>query len=220
MVCLACLFITLWITISPGVHKNYETPTPYWCWIGPGLWAIRRGSEYFWLLIALFASAILYIPLYFWAEGHLSVDEESWYKFHMSDPDRRVGYAQRRAALGMLLYPLAYSLVVLPIAITRRLLFSHHNVSSGAVFFGNAMFNLSGAIDVLLFLNVRPQLLLFPRPEKLAEPDMELALQGTRSATFSEHSPEPTSRALLVDEGSRNSAAQPRVSSRRIPDDI
>lgn len=88
------------------------------------------------------------------------------------------------------------------------------------------MFNLSGAINVLLFLIVRPQLLLFPRPEKLAEPDMELAPpQGTSSAMFSDiaefqHSPEPTLVALLVDEGSRNSAAQSRASFRRISDDI
>jgi hypothetical protein len=87
------------------------------------------------------------------------------------------------------------------------------------------MFNLSGTIDVLLFLNVRPQLLLFPRPEKLAEPDIELAPQATCSAVFSDiakfqHNPELTSAALPVDEGSRNSPAQLRVSSRRISDDI
>ena len=51
--------------------------------------------------IALFASIILYIPLYFWAEGYWSVDEE--YKFHRRNADQRVEYAQRRAALGMLL---------------------------------------------------------------------------------------------------------------------
>jgi len=87
------------------------------------------------------------------------------------------------------------------------------------------MFNLSGAINVLLFLIIRPQLLLFPRPEVLVEPDMELAPHGTSSAIFSDvakfqNSPEPTSAALLVDEGSRNSAAHSRVSSRQISDDI
>jgi len=61
----------------------------------------RLGGEYIWLWIALFASAILYIPLYFWAEGFWSVDEE--YKFHWRNPDQRVGYTQRRATLGMLL---------------------------------------------------------------------------------------------------------------------
>ncbi|KAN0105265.1 hypothetical protein V8E52_011204 [Russula decolorans] len=226
MVYLACIFITLWVAIGASSHKNYDTPTPYWCWISPKFSGIRLGGEYLWLWIALFASAILYIPLYFWTEGRLSVDEESWYKFHMSDPDQRVEYAQRRAALRMLLYPLAYSLVVLPLSISRWLQFSNHNVSSAATFFGVTMFNLSGAINVLLFLVVRPQLLLFPRPEELAEPDMELAPpQGTSSAIFSDiakfqHSPEPTSAALVVDEGSRNSAAQSRASSRRISDEI
>lgn len=87
------------------------------------------------------------------------------------------------------------------------------------------MFNLSGAINVHLFLIARPRLLLFPRPEELAEPDIELASQGTSSAISPdlskfEHSPEPTSAALLVDEGSRNGTAQSRVSSRRLSDEI
>jgi hypothetical protein len=28
MVCLVCIFITLWVAIGANVHKNYETPTP------------------------------------------------------------------------------------------------------------------------------------------------------------------------------------------------
>jgi hypothetical protein len=28
LVCLACVFITLWVAIGAGIHKNYETPTP------------------------------------------------------------------------------------------------------------------------------------------------------------------------------------------------
>jgi len=161
LVCLACVFIILWVAIGPGIHKNYETPTPFWCWISPRFPGERLGGEYIWMWIALFASAILYVPLYFWAEGFWSVDEE--YKFHWWNP-QRVGYAQRRATLGMLLYPLAYSLVVLPISITRWLLSSHHHVSSAAMFFANSMFYLSGTINVLLFLIIRPGLLLFPRP--------------------------------------------------------
>ncbi|KAI0269578.1 hypothetical protein BGY98DRAFT_299589 [Russula aff. rugulosa BPL654] len=78
------------VAIGMDVHKNYETPTPYWCWISPKFSGIRLGGEYIWLWIALLASVVLYIPLYFWTEGHLSVGEESWYKFHMTDPDQRI----------------------------------------------------------------------------------------------------------------------------------
>ncbi|KAI0276659.1 hypothetical protein BGY98DRAFT_1098000 [Russula aff. rugulosa BPL654] len=196
MVSLATVFITLWVAIGAGVHRNYEVPTPYWCWISPKFSGIRIGGEYIWLWIALFASAILYIPLYFWAEGRF--------------------------------YPLAYSLMVLPLSISRWLLFGNHDVPSAATFFSVTLYSLSGAINVLLFLIVRPHLLLFPRPERFAEPDMEIAPQDTGPTgpamffdiTKFQQSPELTSAALPVDEGSENSAAQSRVSSRRISDDI
>ena len=47
------------------------------------------------------------------------------------------------------------------------------------------MFNLSGFINVLLFLIARPGLLLFPRPKELPEPGIELSCQGTYPAIFS-----------------------------------
>jgi hypothetical protein len=90
------------------------------------------------------------------------------------------------------------------------------------------MFYLSGAINVLLFLIIRPELLLFPRPEELAEPEIELSPrltpQGTGPAIISDtekfqQSPEPTS-AALEDGGPRDSATPSPVSSRRISDEI
>ena len=66
-------------------------------------------------------------------------------------------------------YPLAYSIVVIPLSVSRWLLFSHKSVPSAATFFGIIMFNLSGAINVLLFLIVRPHLLLFTPPEEPIE---------------------------------------------------
>jgi len=182
LVCLACLFITLWVAIGKSVNKNYETPTPYWCWISPEFPGERLGGEYIWLWIALFVSAMLYVPLYFWAEGFWSVDEK--YKLHWSNADRRVGYTQRRAALGMLLYPLAYSFIVLPLTVARWLTFSHHHVPSAVTFFANSIFYLSGFINVLLFLIIRPELLLFPRPKELGREEMEIASQGTGPAIF------------------------------------
>jgi hypothetical protein len=42
----------------------------------------------------------MYIPLYLWAEGRLSIGDR-WYKFNLSH-DQAVRYAERRASLGML----------------------------------------------------------------------------------------------------------------------
>jgi hypothetical protein len=87
------------------------------------------------------------------------------------------------------------------------------------------MFHLSGAINVLLFLITRPELLLFPRPRQLDEQEVELTPQeDTGPAIFYDtakfqHSPE-SSFAALEDEGSRDSATPSHTDSRRVSDDI
>jgi len=202
LVCFACVFITLLVAIGAGIHKNYAAPTPFWCWISPEFPELRLAGEYIWMWIALFASVTLYIPLYFWAEGFWSVNEE--HKFRWLNPDQRVEYAQRRTALGMLLYPLAYSLTILPLSVARWLAFSHHHVPSVATFICNSIFRLSGAINVLLFLIIRPELLLFPRPEQLGREELEL---------------ESTS-GELGEEGSSDNVTPSGINPRRISDDI
>ncbi|KAI0246387.1 hypothetical protein BJV78DRAFT_1286463 [Lactifluus subvellereus] len=199
LVGLACVFTALWVGLGNGLHKNYEAPTPFWCWISPHYGPERLAGEYLWLWLALFAS-------------------EKWYKFHTSKAD--VEYSHRRAALRLLLYPLAYSLVLLPLHITRWSRFSHKSVSSAATFFGISMYNLSGVIDVFLFLAVRPQLLLFTPPETI-DPEIEPARHGMSSAIPPDtaaynHSSQATGKGLVDDSGkqSRNIATLSRVSSR------
>ncbi|KAI9442147.1 hypothetical protein H4582DRAFT_1926706 [Lactarius indigo] len=231
IVALASLFVALWVGIGNGIHKNFETPTPYWCWIGPEYGAERLAGEYIWLWIALFVSVIMYIPLYFWTKGRLSVDSEKWYKFRLKESDD--GYTRRRSALGMLSYPLAYSIVVLPVSITRWLVFSNKNkkVPSAAAFFAVSMFNLSGAINVLLFLIVRPGLLLFSPPEEFGEPEgVENDNPTIGSTIFPDtpkysHSPQPTGMGLADDAAwnltaDGNNVALSRIDSRPRSDGI
>ena len=82
------------------------------------------------------------------------------------------------------------------------------------------MFYLSGAINVLLFLIIRPKLLLFPRPQEFNGQEIQLTGQGTGPVIIPDmaqfqHSPEPTS-AALVDTDSGDIKTPSRVSSRRI----
>ncbi|KAH8992971.1 hypothetical protein EDB92DRAFT_519363 [Lactarius akahatsu] len=187
IVAFTCLFVALWAGISNGVHKDFEMPTPYWCSIGPN--KERLAGQYVWIWIALFASVAMYIPVYFWMKGHLSVDGDKWYKFRLVKSD--VEYSKRRATLGILLYPLAYSLVVIPLSISRWLLFSHKDVPSAAIFFGDIMFSLSGAINVLLFLTVRPHLLLFTPPNELGESSVEPDISTTIFLDMTKHKRSP-----------------------------
>ncbi|KAH9978624.1 hypothetical protein BGW80DRAFT_1165386 [Lactifluus volemus] len=179
-IALVVVFLTLWIGLGDGLNKHYITPTPYWCWISSHYTSERLGGEYVWLWVTLFSSVILYVPLYFWAEGRLSVDKEKWYQFRISQSD--VEDSQRRAALRLLLYPIAYCLVVLPLSVARWSQSPHRHVPSAASFFACMLWNLSGAINVTVFLLVRPQLLLFTPPEVLLEPEIELAPATINSA--------------------------------------
>ncbi|KAF8274448.1 hypothetical protein EI94DRAFT_1713448 [Lactarius quietus] len=188
VVALASLFISLWVGIGNGIHKNLVTPTPYWCWIGPEYKLERLAGEYVWMWITLFVSVIVNISLYFWSRR----------------PGRLSGNLQ-----SMLLYPLAYSLMILPLSIARWSLFNNKKVSSAATFFGVSLFNFSGAINVLLFLVVRPELLLFSPPEEFSEPGVEPIHPTTSSATFSDtaiYDPgeQPIRMELVVDVGDRD----------------
>lgn len=117
----------------------------------------------------------------------MSVDKQKWYKFYLNNSDDRIDYTERRAAMGMLLYaitshvaslphkffsyPLAYALVVLPISVARWIQVSRREIPSAAMFFGLSTLNLSGAVNVFLFLTIRSQLLLFSPPQETVEPE-------------------------------------------------
>jgi len=179
IVAVATLFVALWVGIGNGIHKHYETPTPYWCWIGRGFEAERLAGEYIWFWITLIASVILNISVYFWTKGHLSVNLKR-----------------------MLLYPLVYAVTILPTSIARWVEFNH-NVPSAAIFFSVFVFHLSGAFNVLLFLVVRPQLLLFNDPEGFRK--TEVVDIGTNSTISNntekgDHNPQAIG-AELVDDG-------------------
>ena len=109
--------------------------------------------------------------------------EPHWECFCMYSIARRLVNPTYRSSS----YPIAYSFVVLPLSVARWLQFSNHiHVPSAATFFGVSMFNLSGAVNVLLFLIVRPELLLFTRPE-LGESKEPAPSNASLRVLFSPH---------------------------------
>lgn len=163
------LFVILSTAISVSIHTSksqyYDTPTPYWCWIGANYNAERVGGEYFWLWLTLFVSVLLYVPLCFWARGNISVDPRYWWIIRVHkrsdmvsiDPD-----GWRRRSLGMIAYPLVYIVVVLPLSIVRWASgfgSSTRHMSDVATFTTITIYSLSGIINVVLFLSTRSDLL-------------------------------------------------------------
>ncbi|KAI0314284.1 hypothetical protein OF83DRAFT_1064113 [Amylostereum chailletii] len=176
-------FVALWVGIGSGVNDSedapYFTPTPYWCWISPRYSGERIGGEYLWLWAALFSSVLVYIPLYFWSQGMLSVDARRWWRFRVHRPlEVQDLEGRRRRAYTILAYPFAYSVVVLPLSVVRFTDFGlaargEGNLPSIATFIVAFLYSLSGAVNVLLLVFTRPNLLLFGmQPGDLLDDDV------------------------------------------------
>jgi len=229
LVVLTFIFSALWVGIGAGIHHQYETPTPFWCWISPHFPGERLAGEYIWLWLALFAS-LLYIPSFFAAGGRLSLDRNNWYMLRFYGVEDE----HKRVVLGLVFYPVAYAILVLPLSVARWSLFTHKNVPSAATFFAISVFYLSGAVNALLILIAKPHLLLLTRHRVDDQPERQTVTQSRENrgvvdgqdamelpqiignATITEHSPEPTAMEL-VDGGSSNSSqATPSRAEHRV----
>lgn len=144
--------LTAVIAIALAVsHRNpqqhFFAPTPYWCWIN-GPIGFRLVAEYLWLWMALMVSVLTYVPLFFWSLRFIK-DKE-----------------QKRIAFVMLIYPVVYSVLVIPLSVVRWIQFAQEakgpsHVPFSATLSVEALFNLAGVIDVVVFFTTRRGLLLF-----------------------------------------------------------
>ncbi|KAG8903040.1 hypothetical protein FRB99_003811 [Tulasnella sp. 403] len=192
------LFVALGYALHKGNEKlpdgkPYFGPTPFWCWIGPSFLWERIVGEYFWLWFCAMINILLYPFLFFTLRGNIDVDPSNWrrIRFHRrshdtifgalpnSDASRRTLKqdsesvknlkARNKEAMKMFWYPISYTVLVLPLSITRWSTFRSREdddkpvkdmsiVTTSVVLF---IFGLSGLCNVLLFLLTRPNLLLF-----------------------------------------------------------
>jgi len=171
---IGCIWVFLIVFIATTVSLNthggnyYETPVGSWCWIGDHnrYNGERLAGEWIWMWVALGVSTCTYIPLFFWARGNITVNRVQWWKvdFHRHndmtgiDPDGR-----KRRSIGMIAYPLLYCFLVIPISCIRWIsgfgFQDRHHIPSAATFAFEFLYSLSGALNVLLFLFTRSELL-------------------------------------------------------------
>ncbi|KAG8857234.1 hypothetical protein FRB96_005909 [Tulasnella sp. 330] len=190
-------FVILGYTLHTGRRKvngtPYFGPTPFWCWIGPSYLWERIFGEYFWLWFCALVNVVAYPFLFFTLRGNIEVDPTNWRRIRFRrrggdgifgqviSPGRtsrpiskdeesvRILKMRNKEAMKMFWYPLSYTILVLPLSITRWSTFRSKDqsatpvkdmsiVTTSAVLF---VFGLSGLVNVLLFLFTRPNLLLF-----------------------------------------------------------
>jgi len=168
---LICVFITLMIGISCAVHKGdqFYGNTKYWCWITSAYTGERIGTEYLWLWIAAFVDIVLYVLLALVVKGFIVINgckiripaneervRQSWTSRRSSGKD-----VTSTVAIGLLFYPVVYTITVIPFAVVRWILFSNPDgdVPFAATAFATMLFGLSGLFNVILYGFTRPGLL-------------------------------------------------------------
>ncbi|KDQ11331.1 hypothetical protein BOTBODRAFT_147232 [Botryobasidium botryosum FD-172 SS1] len=173
------LFVVIGYTVNPKARVGNDEPffvaTPYWCWIYSSK-VDRIFGEYVWIWIAMIASIVLYIVLFFFLRGNLLVAPSGkWFRVRLllrpgaNDQNPYLdglSFRKPSEAMKMFCYPMAYTITVLPITIYRWVpIHADENVRPqdepfGSTGFCAAVFALSGFINVILFVLTRPSLLL------------------------------------------------------------
>lgn len=146
-------------TLNTGRRGPFYGISGYWCWISPHHRTERLTLDYMIMFLAAFFSLVLYTLIFLRLRGN--VVRKGWH-VHF----RRTGTADWQGrkfaddqtmavARHMLLYPLAYIALVLPIASSRFATFVGHNVPFEATIFADVVFQLSGLVNVVLFTTTR-----------------------------------------------------------------
>jgi hypothetical protein len=99
-------FFNILYSVLASRQPQYETPTPYWCWIGGkgDRYLIDKiMGEYLWMWITLLLSILVYVPLFFLSRGCITVSTTHWWKFSIHRPNFASNSSSaKRVSLGML----------------------------------------------------------------------------------------------------------------------
>ncbi|KII92027.1 hypothetical protein PLICRDRAFT_172183 [Plicaturopsis crispa FD-325 SS-3] len=134
----------------------------YWCWISAEYDTPRITLDYMIMFFSAVASFVLYSLVFLKLRGNIVTN--GWNvrfraittKNTASWRGRQIGDNQTLViARQMLLYPMAYTIIILPIAAARFSMFAGHDVSFVVTIFCDTVFLLSGTVNVILFVTTR-----------------------------------------------------------------
>lgn len=156
------------VVVGPAVVET-SARGPYfgiagiWCWITDPYQNERLLLEYLWMFSSAFISFVLYVLVFLKLRGNIVVS--GWrirFRRRSSAPswDMQTGKDQIDAqtmgiARQMLWYPIAYIVIILPIAVVRYLEWMGHTMPEPILIFSDAVFLFSGFINTILFCTTR-----------------------------------------------------------------
>ncbi|KAG8950859.1 hypothetical protein FRC04_007091 [Tulasnella sp. 424] len=158
------LFLILATSIPWSTKDDYYYQTGSWCWINSKYGNLQYGLEYYIMWIVAFSGFLLYIPLFIRLRRTIrSYPEHSAQQMHI--------------ARQLLVYPIAYVIVITPISVVRKIQFTNTKnmanlvaqgkptsgkpaVDPGLVGFAGVAFGLSGFVNTILYIITRPSILV------------------------------------------------------------
>lgn len=158
--------VVMFAFLGPAVYKtkaqgDFYGISGYWCWITAEYDMARVSVDYLILFLSSFFSFILYSLVFFRLRGNIVVT--GWHvRFRLLEKDES-GWRGRqhadshalRIAKQMILHPVAYTILFLPIAVLRLCEWTGRPVSFPVMMLCDSIFLLSGVVDVVLFCTIR-----------------------------------------------------------------
>lgn len=177
-------------------QKSFYGVNGVWCWVSPEHKVQLITMGYLIIFISAFLSGILYLMTFFRLRGNLV--RSGWkLKWRTVDDAADKYFSNDRTKLvakQMLLYPLAYAILVLPVAITRIIAWSGTKVPFEVTIFSASVYLLSGFVNVILFTTTRRilplssirigNLYLVPSSRPSSDPGEDLEKGPTKMVTF------------------------------------
>jgi len=148
------------MTQNTHLHGPFYGISGYWCWISPGYSTSHTTLDYMFMFIAAGFSFVLYTLVFLRMRGNI-VFESGRVSF------RKIASARLPAGRGnhenrpliiakqMLLYPVAYTIIILLIAAARFSSFAGQDVPFEITMFCDTVFLLSGVVNVTVFTMTR-----------------------------------------------------------------
>ncbi|KAL4938717.1 hypothetical protein BDV06DRAFT_47502 [Aspergillus oleicola] len=159
IVCGLWAFVAILVIIPLGSH-GYKVfvPAGAWCWISEEYEPIRLGTHYFWIFFAEFGTITLYAVL--WLQLRRRIKQSAILGSSHTESLKRL----RRVVGYMVIYPIAYIVLSLPLAAGRMA--TARGDTPSIVYFcvAGALITSSGLVDVLLYTLTRKNLIVESEP--------------------------------------------------------
>ncbi|KLJ05741.1 hypothetical protein EMPG_10831 [Blastomyces silverae] len=144
-----CLLVT---ALAPALHgRRVFAPTGAWCWIDREYGDERLYLHYFWIFVTEIGIIIIYPTLFFIVRHRLK-----WSKEFRGNGSRRPKF--NKVLKIMIIYPIAYIVISLPIAAGRMSMMNGHNPGMPYFYVTGSLLMCSGWVDSILYFLTRRRL--------------------------------------------------------------